>query len=209
MTYNTPKYNQYGLPIKQRKTTTNPLKRKPNEALSIYILKLAGIGVLFTAASILSPYFLLGVLKAYLHYKFSEPTRKDIHNSLNYLKRKKFIAFEKHGSKLKLVLTKLGRKRISQVNLTEIKIKPAKWDGQWRLLTFDIPEGEVKARHSFRRKLKELGFFHFQRSVFILPYPCEQEINQVTEILNISPYVHLITGQRFASDKALIKKFGL
>ena len=192
-----------------RKPVTNPLKRGPSEALSIYILKLAGIGLLFTAASILSPMFLYALLRAYLHYKFNQPSRREIQLSLNHLKRKKFIAFENQGNKFKLALTKLGRNRLAQIILSEIKIKPTKWDGQWRLLTFDIPEQHKAARHTFRRKLKELGFFHFQRSVFLLPYPCDKEIKLIVEHLKISPYVHVLTTDRFPNDQALIKKFKL
>ena len=93
--------------------------------------------------------------------------------------------------------------------MDEITIKPVHWDGQWRFLTFDIPEKNKGARHVFRAKLKELGFFHFQRSVFLLPYPCEKEIDVITRSLEIEPCVHLITAKRFPGDKVLIKKFRL
>lgn len=182
---------------------------KSNEKLSIYILKILGYGALFTAASILSPTFLYTVLKKYLKYrkyKFKPYRQDQIQNSIKYLKRKKFIAFENNGN---LVLTKQGNKRLSKINFEELKIEKRSWDGKWRLLTFDIPEAKMAARHTFRRKLKELGFFHFQRSVFIIPYPCEDEIAFITEFLNIRPYVHLIITNRFPNDKSLLKIFQL
>ena len=185
------------------------MKRKHDEALSFYLLKLLGLGVVFTAVTILSPTFLYAVLTSYLRYKFTGPSKKEIQNSVAYLKRKKFIAFEKRGDKFKMVLTKLGKKRLNQLQLSQIRIKKVKWDGQWRLLTFDIPESHKPARHALRRKLQELGFFHLQRSVFIVPYPCEKEIAYIAEYLKITQYVHIITTQRFSSDKLLLKKFNL
>lgn len=164
-----------------------------------------------TAASLLSPTFLATLLKRYLQYKLSQPvyTHKQIQRSLYYLKRKKFIAFPARDNISKIILTKLGQKRLTELQFDNLIIKRTPWDGYWRLLTFDIPEEQSPARHTFRRKLKELGFFHFQRSVFILPHPCEKEIGLITDYLKISPCVHVIVGGRFPGDEALVKRFGL
>ncbi len=184
---------------------------KPNKDLSIKILKIVGVVTLVLVVSTIAapqlPYF---ILRAYLKHKFgTKYTNDQIYNSLRYLKRKKFIAFEFKESKLKIFLTHYGRKHLETINIHEIKIPPTKWDGRWRLLTFDIPESKNAARHFFRKKLKQLGFFHFQRSVFILPFGCEEEISQITKFLQIRPYVHLITCDRFPNDASLVKKFKL
>src|SRR3989344_4593151 len=58
----------------------------------------------------------------------------------------------------------------------EIK-KPARWDKLWRLVIFDIPEEERTGRMALAAKLKELGFYPLQKSVFIHPYECKDEID--------------------------------
>ncbi len=45
------------------------------------------------------------------------------------------------------------------------------WDGQWRLLTFDIPRKAAKARHRFWRWLRENHFGRLQGSVWVSPDP--------------------------------------
>ena len=55
-------------------------------------------------------------------------------------------------------------------------------DGEWRIVIFDIPEKFKKAREALRMKLKELGFLELQKSVFIFPYECEDEINFIVEV---------------------------
>lgn len=183
---------------------------KQSDTLSIKILKTAGVGLGLAAISILAPQLPYILLKAYLKEKLKEPYSKtQMHNSISYLKRKKFIAFEYKENKIKVILTKLGRQHINKIAFGEIKIQPIKWDGRWRLLTFDIPEHKKGARQTFRRKIKELGFFHFQRSVFIFPYPCEKEIDEMATLLEIRPFVHIITCDRFARDRGLLKKFKL
>lgn len=178
--------------------------------ISLRILKIAGITTLVLAASILAPQLPYFLIKAALKKKFkTNYNHKQIRNSVNYLRRKKFVAYQREENKWKLILTKLGKKKLNEEKIAQIKIPSQSWDGQWRLLSFDIPEDNKPAREAFRRKLKELGFFHFQRSVFILPYECEKEINQITDYLNISSNVHLITAKRFKSDHGLIKRFNL
>ncbi|OGE79048.1 MAG: CRISPR-associated endonuclease Cas2 [Candidatus Doudnabacteria bacterium RIFCSPHIGHO2_01_FULL_46_14] len=135
--------------------------------------------------------------------------RREIQRRLYYLKHKKFITFPARSPKGQVLLTKLGLRRLNQIKFQKIRIKRTVWDGAWRLLTFDIPEKNSGTRQTFRRKLKELGFFHFQRSVFVLPYECKTEIDLITDYLKITPCVHLLQANRFFGDKELIKKFNL
>ena len=91
---------------------------------------------------------------------------------------------------VKIVLTKEGQKKALKFKLDEMKIKkPAKWDGEWRIVIFDIPERFKKAREALRKKLKDLGFIKLQESVFVFPYECENEIDFVIEVFLIRPFV--------------------
>lgn len=187
----------------------------PPEPLSITILKLCALGVAFTAASILSPTFLLKAIKGYLKYKYDEAAyyqyldEKRIKRSLRYLKRKNFIAFPAKGKKGQFVVTRPGNKRLSEIELEEITIKPGPWDGRWRIVMFDVPEVKSGKRHIIRKKLKQLGFYHFQRSVFLFPFPCEEEIAKIKEILDIETEVHLLTADGFPGDEELIRTYNL
>jgi DNA-binding transcriptional regulator PaaX len=185
-------------------------KIKKEQRLSIKILKILGIGLGITAVSILAPHLPYVLLKAYIQQKLRKSYSKNqMHNSFKYLRRKKFIAFEYKENKIRVILTKLGRQHLNKIAFEEIKIQPVEWDGRWRLLTFDIPEYKKSARQTFRRRIKELGFFHFQRSVFIFPYPCEKEINEMAKLLEIRSYVHVIACDRFVRDQYLLKKLKL
>ncbi len=142
--------------------------------------------------------------------KFNERySREQIQRGLHYLKQKKFVAFPARSPKGRVLLTKLGLRRLNQIKFQKIRLTETSWDGKWRLLTFDIPEKQSGLRQTFRRKLKELGFFHFQRSVFVIPTECEREIGLITDYLNIAHCVHLLVANRFHGDKQLVKKFNL
>ena len=111
---------------------------------------------------------------------------------------------------VKIVLTKEGQKKALKFKLDEMEIKrPAKWDGEWRIVIFDIPEKFKKAREALRLKLKELGFLELQKSVLVLPYECEDEINFIVEVFLIRPFVRFIRAKSFTNEEQLKIKFGL
>jgi phenylacetic acid degradation operon negative regulatory protein len=49
------------------------------------------------------------------------------------------------------------------------------WDGQWRLVLFDVPMGQNAQRERLRRYLRDRGFGNLQKSVWITPNPLEEE----------------------------------
>ena len=115
----------------------------------------------------------------------------------------------KDGS-IKIVLTKEGQKKALKFKLDEIEIKrPAKWNGEWRIVIFDIPEKLKKTREALRIKLKELGFLELQKSVFIFPYECESEIDFIVEVFLIRPSVRFVRAKSFTNEEQLKIKFNL
>ena len=116
---------------------------------------------------------------------------------------------DKDGS-VKIVLTKEGQKKALKFKLDEMEIKkPPKWDGEWRIVIFDIPERFKKAREALRMKLKELGFLELQKSVLVFPYECEDEINFIMEVFLIRPFVRFIRAKSFTNEEQLKIKFNL
>lgn len=111
---------------------------------------------------------------------------------------------------VKIILTKEGQNKALKFKLDEMEInKSAKWDGEWRIVIFDIPEKFKKAREAMRIKLKELGFLELQKSVFVLPYECEDEINFIMEVFMIRSFVRFVRAKSFTNDEQLKIKFGL
>src|SRR6185369_8453724 len=49
------------------------------------------------------------------------------------------------------------------------------WDGQWRLVLFDVPAGQNAQRERLRRYLREKGFGYLQNSMWITHDPLVEE----------------------------------
>ena len=91
----------------------------------------------------------------------------------------------KHGT-VEIVLTEKGKKKALSFKIDEMKIrKPIRWDKKWRVVMFDIPEKRRWGRDAIREKLKNLGFYELQKSVFIHPFNCRDEIDFVIEYFQI------------------------
>lgn len=81
------------------------------------------------------------------------------------------------------------------------------WDGKWRVVMFDIPQEFNRARDRLRSKLKVLGFHMVQKSVFVLPYPCQEELAAYCKKFKIGDYVDVIIAESLGHAEDKIKKF--
>ena len=122
-------------------------------------------------------------------------TEEQIRNSLYKLKTGQYIKripVEKKGKLIgfRLELTGRGKKLLSRYALDDLCIPQQKrWDRKWRFVIFDIPEKHHLYRDALRDKLKRLGFFRIQHSVWTHPYPCQKEVDLLSEALGLQKCV--------------------
>jgi len=85
------------------------------------------------------------------------------------LKNKKLLdIYEKEG-KERIEITEKGKKRIVRYQIDELKLnRPKKWDGQWRIIMFDIPEKFKKGRDALAKKMKDMEIYPMQKSVLFI-----------------------------------------
>lgn len=130
---------------------------------------------------------------------------QQIWHSFNSLKKERAVEFieEKDGC-LIYKINKKGEEKIRTFIFDEIKIaKPKEWDQKWRLVIFDIPEYKRKERVALRIKLKDLGFFQCQKSAWIYPFSCEEEIEFAKDTLGIKPFVKIFLVEKMDDGKVL------
>ena len=193
--------------VKQRQRS---FIQKPQSA-SEWIILIAVTGVVLT-----SPYggkAVASLVKAYLNERArSKEIQKkletrNISQALYRLKKRKIIQVKRQGDKVRIILTEKGRLKKLAYDVERMRIpKPKSWDKQWRFLVFDIPEEMRLVRDILRDRLKQLGFIQFQQSIWIYPYPCEEEVEFLTEFLEVSKFSTLLTV-KLENDKPLRAAF--
>lgn len=110
----------------------------------------------------------------------------------------------------KIVLTKKGKTIFDQIQIEEISFPvDEKWDGVWHLICYDIPEKYKHQRDYFRNKLKQAGCKEIQKSLFVYPYNCKQEIAVISQNYHISPFVAYLNTDYLPMQNMLIHHFNI
>ncbi len=109
-----------------------------------------------------------------------------------------------------LILSDAGKTRALRYQFDTMRLrKPSHWDGRWRVIAFDIPEKQKNAREAFRAHLRQLGLLELQKSIFVTPYPCRDEIEFLIEFFHLRPFVRQLTATEVDTDFHLRRRFGL
>lgn len=176
----------------------------PNQK-KILILLAGGIGLAIAG----SPKSYFGVIKG-VSKELEKINEQSLKRAIKSLYKSRLIEErENENGSITLVLSDEGRKRILTYDIDKIFIeKPAKWDGKWRVVLFDIPNSKKREREALRTVLKNLGFLTYQKSVFVFPYECKNEVDFITEFYNLRRYVRFMEVNYFDDDLAFKSHFG-
>ena len=174
------------------------------------ILTLLAFGTL--ATMVLVAPNALQIIKLFLD---KEPRLKkyssdSIRNSLYRLQSQKLISIEEEKGKIIVRITKRGKIKAFKYKIDEMKIPiPKTWDGKWRVVIFDIPNKKTLARDVLREKLKSLGFWKIQKSVFVYPYECREQIDYIREVYQVSSNVKTFVVEQIEDEKRYLEFFNL
>ncbi|MDP3880845.1 MAG: hypothetical protein Q8Q32_01525 [bacterium] len=125
---------------------------------------------------------------------------------------KKYWQYKKTGpDSYSIQLSDYGKKLALKKALQEFKLQEQeKWDGKWRVVMFDIKKKNSSTRDIFRRKLHEMGMYPLQKSIFVFPYPCDEELKMWIDLFGIKEGV--VTSKASfnkATERSLRKRFSL
>ena len=138
-------------------------------------------------------------------------SKRQIQNTFSSLKEQKLIEYicEKNR-KTVIKITKKGKSRLRAFDIELMEIKtPKNWDKKWRLVMFDIPVRFSKGREALRYHLKNLNFIQFQKSAWIFPHPCEDEIIFIADFFGVGKFVEILTVENISKDEKFRKYFDL
>jgi|SRR3989344_1735181 len=148
------------------------------------LIKIATIGAI-TLVAATSPYFLHRLVKEY--FKEDGVFARKRAKKLREAQKRKLLEFKELGNgSVRITLSHLGKKLVRQYKLEDMKlVRPKRWDGFWRVLIYDIPTYQKKASHAFSKKLRDMGLFQLQKSIWVFPYDCIAEIEFLCSVFEI------------------------
>ena len=189
---------------------------RPYGEITKRILLTIGIAGVVVVAAAAPGVLLAAKLFEQRKQRFFEGEKQKTARTIHRLQRSNLLTVKKKEGKFVLELTNEGKKLFGEIQRKESQLKklhitkPPRWDGKWRLVLFDIPEQSHKqARDMLRGKLKEWHFYPLQKSVWVCPWPCENEIQLAAELYTISRYVSVAVAEKISGDTPLRTHFGL
>jgi len=176
------------------------------------IIKLIGLAYLSGGGSIMRPVLpmLIEEIIRLLSqaWKNDEISEKKVVESLKKIEKRELIDLVWDKEKILVYIREKNKAKILKYSLKEVfeSLKAKKWVGKWYILFFDVPEIQRNKRDYLRSFLLRLGFYPYQKSVYIFPYECEKEINLIKKIVEGAAYAKYVVAEKIENE-AEVKKF--
>lgn len=113
-----------------------------------------------------------------------------VRNSLARLKKDGYV---RSAERSNYAITELGADFVTTINRKPLSAE-RKWDGQWHLVFFEVPETERKKRDAFRNDLLQLGFGLWFKSAYVSPWDYSAEAMRFAEHHGIRDRVAISRG---------------
>ncbi len=184
-------------------TQESELKRKLRRGTvqDAVLSAVAVAGILAVAAIAPNTLTLLGkALNKQRSYRTRSSTKRLIDDGL--------IEFVTRNGTRFVQLTKAGEKYVGRKSTYRIT-QPKRWDGKWRIVSFDIAQARSAKRALLRHTLQEIGFERLQDSVWVFPYDCEDLISLLKADYGLGKEVLYIIADSIENDRGLRGRFGL
>jgi len=180
------------------------------------VLSFLGAGAVLSLSLFVSPTAIM-LAKPFLDEKrrreqdeWKQFNPRYLRRTIARLREQKLVTIEQRDGQQIVVLTKNGKRRILKYSLDELTIeKPKNWDGRWRLVIYDVPKNKKYLRDVFRGTLKNLGFYPLQESVWLYPYPCEEQVTFLREYYDVGNEVVYVVATKLEDDGPYRTYFGL
>lgn len=142
-------------------------------------------------------------------------SKHKLKNSFYHFQKVGFIRVESRHGNTCIMLTKEGERRarlcgVGKILSGNVAFGNKKWDGKWRIIFFDLKTEKTKERDAIRLMLRRCGFIFLQKSVWVYPYNCFEEIAFLRSFFQLKEEeFRLVVSDDIGEDDYLRKHFRL
>lgn len=126
------------------------------------------------------------------------------------LRRQSLVEITKRGTHLVIQPSVKGVHRLQRAQINGLFIQPQqRWDGTWRMVSYDIPARYTKQRRLFTAELHRLGFTLIKDSTWFHPYPCFDVVSELVSYCGLTQFVMVAEIARLdeSSLRRLLKSY--
>ncbi len=143
---------------------------------------------------------------AYAYLRKRSVDRARFRQTLRYLITRGYVRDAVKGKERYLEVTARGKARAGVEPPVVLK-SPKVWDRRWRVVLFDIPAKFTKTRNYFREHLKDWGFLPMQRSIYVYPFDCYQEVTALIERFKLEGMVQYLVAEIIEGEEGIMNEF--
>lgn len=106
-------------------------------------------------------------------------------------------------------ISKNGKRKLLRYDIEQMQLDESSWDGKWRLIIYDVAKSRKAQSDAFRYLLKKLNILKLQKSVYLTPFKCEDEIEYLRNFFEIGNEVLILKVGSIENEVAYRKYFGI
>lgn len=130
--------------------------------------------------------------------------------TLKRLEQQNHVEITRQNNDTVVTLTQSGKRKVLKFALENLEIdKPLLWDKKWRMVIYDIPSYHHGFGDLIREDLRALGFYPLQKSVYLHPFPCYDQIEFLRAYYGLGNNLQYVTIEKIENDYAYKAYFGL
>ncbi len=120
-----------------------------------------------------------------------------------------FVEIKEENGIQVVKITKRGKDKLLQFDIKKMQLDESSWDGKWRLIVYDVRTSRRKNSEMFRQAITNLKLHKLQKSVYLTPFKCEDEIEYLRQVFEIGNEVLILTVRNLENEEAYRKYFGI
>src|SRR3989344_4670549 len=173
------------------------------------VLMLLGAGT-FLAASIIFPGLPMAAKPFIDAAKEAERNKRQkewekynlwrLRQMIKRMQKSKYVEIKEEKGTAQVKITEFGKKRLLVYDLEKIQLSEANWDGKWRLIIYDVKKAKRVNSETFRRTLLKLNLLKLQKSVYLTPFKCEDEVEYLRQLFDIGTEVQILTVGKLENE---------
>lgn len=199
---------------RKEKFYSKKFKEKKLKSGQLYweLLKVIGMTLVSGGGSVYRPMLPIAigeVVRIIKEISKANIREESIRKSLKNLEKKEIIDLIEKDDQVYVYIKNIKHPYIVRYSikaLLDLKKKKKNWNGKWFMVFFDVPEIQRNKRDYIRKFLTKVGFFRYQKSVYLFPYECEKEIKLIKKIVEGARYMKYIIAER-VEDEDIAKTF--
>ena len=125
------------------------------------------------------------------------------------MQNSKYVEIKEQNGVPLVKITQKGRSKLLKYDIDKMRLDERKLDGYWRLIIYDVKTAKRQNSETFRRAISKLNLLKLQKSVYLTPFRCEDEIEYLRQVFDIGDEVLILRVKNLENEGPYRKYFGI